>query len=789
LSNNDQEQEAQGRIVSTQGGAYFEGNVAAGGDVFGGDKITYGGPLPVITSLHQLPPPPADFTGREEELDELTDAISQGNAVVSGIWGMGGVGKTALALKLAQQLTPQYPDAQLYLDLQGTSDSLLAPSQAMAHVVRAYYPTARLPESEAELAGLYRSVLHNQRALLLMDNAVNREQVEPLLCSDCCVLLVTSRTRFTLPGLKALNLDTLPPEDAQALLLKIAPRIDGRAGEMAELCGCLPLALRLAGGVLAERENLSTADYLRLLQDTQTRLDLVDASLSVSYDLLDENFQRLWCILAVFPGTFDRAAAAVVWQMEQDPAQDALDELVRYSLVEWDAESERYRLHDLARLYATTQCPAQDTFAAEHRHAAYYLHALAAADDLCLEGGEDILRGLALFDLERHNIEAGQAWASAHAASDEDAARLCSAYPDMGAYCLDIRLHRQKWIHWLSAAIRVCQALGDRIDEGAHLGNLGSAYAHLGHVEKAIEHYEQALAISREIREASAHGSPEWTDAHQGEANHLGNLGFAYYSLGQMERAIAYSEQALDISHEIREASTKASPEWTEARRGEGTALGNLGNAYSALGEVARAIAHCEQALAIAREIGDRHNECSWVSNLGNAYRNLGQVERAIVHYEQALAIAREIGDQRGEGVVLGNLGNAYGALAKDAAGVERASAHYEQALAIAQEIGDRRSEGNWLGNLGNAYSALGEAARAIDCHERALAIAQEIRDRRGEGAHLANLGNAYAAIRQVDRAIEYMAAALAVFDEVKSPYADQTRRLLAILRQQASEQ
>ena len=117
-----------------------------------------------------------------------------------------------------------------------------------------------------------------------MDNAADKTQVEPLIPPSSCFLLVTSRQHFTLPGLFAKDLNTLPPDDARDLLLKIAPRIDGQADALAKLCGYLPLALRLAGSALAERRTLTPADYVKRLEDTQTRLELVEASLSLSYD-------------------------------------------------------------------------------------------------------------------------------------------------------------------------------------------------------------------------------------------------------------------------------------------------------------------------------------------------------------------------------------------------------------------------------------------------------------------------------------------------------------------------
>jgi tetratricopeptide (TPR) repeat protein len=734
---------------------------------------------PRAVSLHQLPPPPADFTGREDELAELTTAIEEGGATISGLRGMGGVGKTVLALKLAEQLAPRYPDAQFYLDLKGTDPQPLSSADAMAHVVRAYHPTAPLPESEAELGGRYRSVLHGQRALLLMDNAANAAQVAPLTPPAGCALLITSRRHFTLPGLHPVNLDTLPLPDARTLLLKIAARISDCADEIATLCGCLPLALRLAGSVLAERADLSPTSYLERLRDAQTRLGLVDASLSLSYDLLSAEMQRLWCILAVFPSTFDGIAATAVWEIEPDPAQDALSELVRYSLVEWNPDTARYSLHDLARLFADSRLNAPDRATAQRHHAAYYEAVLRAAGELYLQGGESIERGLALFDLEWASVQAGQAWAAEHAQENETAAHLCNVYPDAGTYCLNLRQQPREWIQWMEAALDAARQLKNREAEGNRLGNLGLAYRDLGQMERAIEYQEAALAIAQEIGDRHMAGNAlsnlgnayyslgqveraiEYHEAalaiareigdRRGEGNRFGNLGLAYRDLGQVEQAIEYHEAALAIAREIGD------------RRGEGNHLGNLGNAYRDLGQVERAFEFYQQALAIAQEIGDRRNEGNWLGNLGNAYRNLGQMERAIEYHEAALAIAREIGNRRGEGSWLGNLGNAY----RDLGQVERAIEFYQQALSIAQEIGDRRMAGNALSNLGNAYCDLGQVERAFEFYQQALAIAQEIGDRRNEGNWLGNLGNAYRDLGQMERAIEFYQQALSIAQEI----------------------
>jgi len=234
----------------------------------------------------------------------------------------------------------------------------------------------------------------------------------------------------------------------------------------------------------------------------------------------------------------------------------------------------------------------------------------------------------------------------------------------------------------------------------------------------------------------------------------IGNLGTAYHSIGQAQKAIGYYEQALASAREM------------ENRQAEDTWLGNLGSAYAELGQTARAIEYYEQALAIDREIGDRRGEGSDLNNLGLAYAALGQTARAIEYYEQALAIAHEIGNRRGEGSVLGKLGNAYAELGDTARAIE----YCEQALAIRREIGDRRGEGADLGNLGNAYAELGETARAIEYYEQALAIFREIGDRRGEGIDLGNLADALVDADRCAEAIQRAQEYVKIGEEIGKP-------------------
>jgi len=391
-------------------------------------------------------------------------------------------------------------------------------------------------------------------------------------------------------------------------------------------------------------------------------LQLIEASLSLSYELLSEEWRERWRWLAVFPDTFAGNAAAAVWGVEVDQAQYILGELMAASLVEWNENSSRYRLHDLARLFAYAKLSAEERALGQKRFAMHYKDVLVSTKELYLEGGESLLRGLALFDLEWTNIQAGHAWVAAEAdAANTDVTRLGMTYPDAGLYVLDLRQHSRERIRWLETALTAAQRLQHRGGEGAALGNLGLAYAALGESRRAIQFYEQRLTIAREMGDR------------RGEGVVLNNLGLAYADLGETRRAIEFYEQALLIDREMGD------------RRGEGAVLGNLGLAYADLGETRGAIQFDEQALLINQEIGDRRSEGIVLGNLGNAYAELGETRRAIQFYEQYLAIAREIGYRRGEGNALWNMSLALDQLGKRAQAIRYA----EQALTIYEQIED----------------------------------------------------------------------------------------------------
>jgi tetratricopeptide (TPR) repeat protein len=589
---------------------------------------------PDTRRLHQLRPPTPDFVGRAQQIAQLTQTLTSSSsngttAAISGIRGMGGLGKTELAYVVAHRLRDHFPDAHIVLTMFGATSTPKRAEAALQDVIRAFDPTAQLPDDLAALEPLYRATLHGKRVLILADDARDAAQVRPLLPPAGCALLITTRHRFHLRGMQRLDLDRLSAEEAVELLCRICPRIGDHAPALAELCGCLPLALEISAGMLADDEPLTLPRYLEMLQQARlaalhmpdTEADdpqaSVEASLHLSYTALPPAAQHALHALSVFVGSFDADALAAVLADIPD-AQEQASMLHRRSMLEYDAASERYDLHELVRVFALARLEADAATAhtTRLRHAHHYAAVANQAKDLSHAGHEHLLQGLALFDRERQQIDAAWEWLRSGAGIMENAEwrmqnvgqgaadggqgaadggqgaadggqaerevdELLLTFADatvyIGALRYDLRGAR---IPQLQAQLAAAQRLGRKGAEGMALNNLGNAYADLGQVQQAMDYYEQHLAIARDIGDR------------RGEGNALGSLGLAYADLGQVQQAMDYYEQALTIARAIGDRAGDARHSW------------NLGLLYEKQGELARAAALMQVDVDYKYEIG-----------------------------------------------------------------------------------------------------------------------------------------------------------------------------------------
>jgi tetratricopeptide (TPR) repeat protein len=725
----------------------------------------------VVDARHQLRPPDPLFVGRKAELTTLDRQVRSDGARIVGIFGMGGIGKTAIARALAHRLARRFRDAQIEIDLGGFGPDTapLAVDAIYAHAIRAFDPAADTDRPTNQLAATFMALTRDQRGILILDNVRDQAQIEAIALPPTWLLIVTSRERIHLPMMVSQDLAALPRRDAVKLLRKAAPRVGAHADAFADLLQGLPLALRAAAGTLASSRALAPEVYLTSLRAVGGRLDPVAAALKVSIEALPADLRSRWYALSVFPADFSAEAAAAIWGLMEpaDPGDDesresgigaaavSLADLERASLVEYASGTDRFRLHDLARDYAVHNCPPEVAYQAAARHATYTQDLLAQIEDLYTKGDQHVTEALAWFDREWPGIEAGQNWASTHAETDRKAARLAIAFPEQAFELISLRVDPRTQVAWWQAALPAAQYLDDRDGESAALNGLAILYGKSGEPRRAIELHEQALAINRQ------------RGNRRGEASVLTNLGISYHSVSETRRAIDLQEQSLVIFRELSD------------RFGQASVLVNLGNCYAALGDLRRAVELYEEALLIERELGDRRGEASTLGNLSNHYDELGEPRQAIEFAWQELYIAREIGDRDLEASALRSLGNAY----KNAKQVVRGIEYLDQALAIYRERGDRSGEAATLSNQGNCRASLDDWRQAVDLWHQAATIDHQIGNRRREAVHLFNLAVAHEQLGDASAAIRAAESSLLLRQAIEDPEVQHTRDWLERLR------
>ena len=543
--------------------------------------------IPSIKVIHQLPAPPEYFSGREKELKAVLHNLQHG-VLITGRVIAAGIGKTAFGLVLADRLLNRYPDGQIFLDLRGAStQEPLTPAQAMRCILHDIDPQERLPQDEDALAAHYRSVLQGRLLLLFLDNARDQAQVLPLVSPKGSLTLVTSRRQFRL---ETLVLDGLAPRDARRLMYRIAARMKStKAGTIARQCNYLPLALKLAAGILATHPDWEPALLAKKMKEKKAVADSLQTCLELSYGVLDEKMQLRFRQLGVFPASFDREAAGAVWAACEEETGIWLEFFKQAGLLEFDRVSGRYVLHEQMEDFAMRKLSPEEQAAARRRHAWHYLQVFSEAEALYWKGGENITAGLAAFDREEQHIRRGQAWA---AASDLE---LANAYPGVGAALLRLRLEARERIAWRETSLAAARQLQDRRAESVHLGHLGLDHKELGEFHKALAFHRDALLIDRET------GNRDCEEAD------LGNLGNTCIAMGEPARAMEFYEKALALAREL------------DDQPGEGIALANMGDAIYNQGERPRGVELVRQALAIFSAIGSPQAEWArkWLEQWG----------------------------------------------------------------------------------------------------------------------------------------------------------------------------
>ncbi|HST67591.1 MAG TPA: BTAD domain-containing putative transcriptional regulator [Mycobacteriales bacterium] len=698
----------------------------------------------------QLPPPVGHFSGRGPELRRLDGwlAAPDGGPRLVLVRGPGGVGKTAFAVEWARSVRDRYPDGQLFLELRGHSrGTAVAPEDALGQALRALgVPADRIPAELPDQVSAYRSLVHDKRILLVLDNAADAAQVLPLVpTGDASLLVVTSRHELAAllvhHAVHLVDLGLLTGDEGAALLERVvgAERVRSErpaAAEVVELCGRLPLALRLAAAKLAGQPRRPIAELVTELagRDRLAALSVdgdgaalgLRAVFASGYGALTPPAARLFRLLGLHPGvSVTGSLAAATAELPTTEAAAGLRELAAAHLLE-DLGSGRYRFHDLLRLYAAERAAAEEP--APAREAAvvrildWYL-AVAAAANRILDPGRDRVtpaRGpaelpfeatpaaaLAFLDGEHANLLSIVAYAGRE--GHETAAwQLC--YLLAGYF--ESRGHWGDRVAMYRLGLAAAQRLGDPAISGLMLSGLGVACIAARRHAEALEHLRPALELMRSSGDR------------RGEGHVHNNIAAALGELHRYGEAIESCERALEV-HTA-----------NGHRLGMRLALNNLGCAHARVGEVERGIAYLERGLRLARDDGDRRLEAGILHSLGETHRGRGAHREALDALGQALRLRRRLGERRYEVETLIEISRAR----LDAGEPGPARDHALAAHRLGVAVGDQHLEAVAAAQLGRAQLAAGDRADARGWLLAAAELRRRIPDRPEEAVIRAGL-------------------------------------------------
>ncbi|MCX5377734.1 tetratricopeptide repeat protein [Streptomyces sp. NBC_00091] len=765
-----------------------------------GDHVTYApGAGPAPRAALGLPDAPAVLVGRDGPVKELVALLGDGGPTVAVVAGLAGVGKSALAVATAHRAVELgwFGDRVFFLPLRGYAPGggVSGPEAVREMLRRLGIRDTDMPESPEGRASLYQAQLAGfaqagRRVLIVADDAGEVGQVRDLVPAGTAHrLLVTSRHRLVHPGFTAqvVTLDELAPAPAAELLAGAVLRTwpqdrrpaaePGALAEVAERCGRLPLALTVAGALLAGDPGLPVGELAQQLADARTRLAKLDSELDagvraafdLSYARLPEDQARIFRLLTVNPGPDCATMYARLLTGEATAdLRPKLAALVRASLLaEEPVGSGRWRMHDLVRLYARErgeECAAEDgredatdallgflVLGAEvARHVIGVDTQRAAGPGL--PSMEEVLRWLGA---ERAMLVAAVGFA-VEAGRPEIAVELGTL---LMSY-LQLYRYGQDALVVARTVLAATEGRGSPEEIGGRLYDLGLAYLGTDQPEEAMGPLTQALTVFRE------------NSLRMGEGKALNMLGSVYEATDRWAEAEQARGEALDIFREL------------GIRHAEGTVLSGLARIYERAGRLDDAIAALRQSVSLMHALDDRHREASALNSLADVLWRAEHQEESLAAREQALATQREFGNRKQAVRTLTALAGSLVELGRE----EDARARYEEALQVLTEEGDPHRQGEILGNLGLIHRRAGRPEQALELLERACVLLAESGGRAGEVAVVSGLAlTLYALDRHAEAAEAFERAAGLYAGLGDAEWEEAARAAAADLREQAT--
>lgn len=719
-----------------------------------------------------LPPDLSDFVGRETEARLLTAGIEHHRGPqVRVIEGMAGAGKTALAIHIAHRFAARYPDARLFVCFYSHSpgQQAITAADALHRLLRMLdVPAERIPAARTERSALWRSELANRRAVIVLDDVTDPDEIRPLLpATGDSLIIVTSRRRHAdWAGMQSQILDALPDDDAITMFTRIAgPDAATDADEVAhavQLCGRLPLAIRVTASQLRHGHTPGLRSLLDELSDFHTGREgtgevseRMVSAFRLSYRELSDDQRRFFRYLGINPCPEGPAQAAMALTgATLADTEAALRALQDHHMLRQSSPG-RYQLHDLIRAFAASRFR-QEEPAAERRRALsrlldYYLRVSAHASQvLYTRSRPGHLAGDVGWPVPAINTPSvAHAWLETewqnilllaqYAARNEwkshsaDLTHAIAEFLETGGY----------WHHAISAhalALQACRDLDDLARAGRAALDLSLISLRTGNHEAALQQARDAMLTYRTVgdlqgqaaaldrtgvvhrnsarfRPALAHHQEameihrQIDDSH-GLAMDISHAGVACYSLSQYDKATDYFHQALALFQQ------------TGDRREEARTLLNMCVVQGEQGYHRDALKNCQESLKVFREIGGHRQQIALLAhNRGQVYEYKNEYNEALTEYRRALADYRQIGDFQHQSRVLGDIGSAYQGLEC----FSEALIHHEKAESMASEIGDTYARVKALCGMADAHRASGSYQAALDHYQRARRLAREI--------------------------------------------------------------
>ena len=742
-----------------------------------------------------------EIVGQEQALQDVREQLVGGKRSAIGqtaaFRGLGGLGKTQLAVEYAYRYQNDYPNGVIWINADQDIDAQLI---EIAHKGRWIAPAS---EHKYKLQIAQQRLRSYSNCLIVFDNLDDRMAIEPYLPEPQANphILVTSRRDYV--DFVPVPLELLDQDLSVKLLVQEARRIpigpeeESAAKEIAHILGGLPLALELAGAYLSHLPDVSFQQYRDLLSIdlkmalprslssfTQHDADLY-RTLKLSEELLkDEVSLHNILDLLTWSGSAPMSTELVSKLMGDTNEAVLISALALGStlrLLQKNEASDSYSLHRLVREvrrgelklgehlnWADAICRRLGDWFQQRREDFSYLPLLEAEIDhldawqkhstLLVPSHASRLMWLQAYpayhrgrytEARKYVWEAKRIFEELQGTDRELEANLLSdlAFTDdmLGSFGSVLEYHL--------AALTIREELyGEKHSDIANsLSSIGGWYGEQGNLERALEYSEQALAMRREL----------FRDGHSDIASSLNNVGHWFGKQGNLERALEYSEQALAMRREL----------FGDRHPDIANSLSSIGGWYGNQGNLERALEYSEQALAMLRELfGDRHPDiASSLSSVGDWYGNQGNLERALEYSEQALAMRRELFGGRHPDIAssLSSVGSWYG----NKGNLELALEYSEQALAMRRELfGERHPDiARSLNNVGHWYGEHGNLEGAVEYSEEALAMRRELfGDRHPDiASSLSNVGSCYRAQGNLERALEYSEQALVMRREL----------------------